>query len=384
MRWRPPSVALAVLWLAVAGGADAATTDRQTARLGLTTTEPGAPTGTSLAIEFRNPAEPAGKPHTVASIVVRLAPGSVIDTSVPEQCKASDLDLMLRGAAACPAGSRVGDGALVSDSGSPGVIPRYGENTLTTFNNEDELIGLAESSNPPTRFVSRSRISGSTITIEFPALPGNPPPDPYLAYKTFRSSSMPIVRAGRAYARTPPSCPAGGRWIGSLTFTYRDGVSQRVLTRPHCRPGGSSRSPCLARRAPIGPRRVGRVRLRAPRARLLALPVRPPRRRRSSLRWCVKRSPREGVTAVFGRDDRAELVVTTASGHGSRGVRPGASLRRLRRAFPASRRLSPGLYRAGPRSRRLIGVRGGRVRFWAVATGDLLRRPGTLRRALRG
>ena len=140
--------------------------------------------------------------------------------------------------------------------------------------------------------------------------------------------------------------------------------------------------PCLAPRAPIGPRNIGRVRLGYTRSRLLRrLPVAPVRRTRHSQSYCVRgRSGR--VAAVFSRG-RVELVATTARGHGNRGVGVRARERAFRRAYPNRRRIGRGLFRASRRSPRLFGVRGGRVRFIAVANRRLLARPRALRRALR-
>jgi hypothetical protein len=81
------------------------------------------------------------------------------------------------------------------------------------------------------------------------------------------------------------------------------------------------------------------------------------------------------VRAAFSKRGRALLVATTAPGHGNRRARPGTSASRLRRAYPRRRSLGRGLYRASPNSRRLIGVRRGRVRYFAVANRRLLRRP---------
>jgi hypothetical protein len=140
---------------------------------------------------------------------------------------------------------------------------------------------------------------------------------------------------------------------------------------------------CLARRSPIGPRNIGRVRLARTRGQLLRLPVEPAGRTARSYRYCVKgRSGR--VTAVFSSRSsrgRARLVTTTAPGHGNRGVRVGSRSGRFRAAYPRARRIGRGLYRAGPRSPRLFGIRRGRVRFIAVADRRLLR-PGK-RRSLR-
>jgi hypothetical protein len=146
--------------------------------------------------------------------------------------------------------------------------------------------------------------------------------------------------------------------------------------------GGQGGRACLARRSPIGPRNIGRVRLGYTRRRLLRLPVKPIRRTRRSFRYCVKGSTGR-VTAVFTPRGRVGLVSTTARVHGNRGVRPGAPARAMRRAYSRRRAIRPGLYRANRRSPRLIGVAGGRVRFFAVANRRLLRHPRALTRHLR-
>jgi hypothetical protein len=146
--------------------------------------------------------------------------------------------------------------------------------------------------------------------------------------------------------------------------------------------GGSAGRTCLARRSPIGPRNVGRVRLGYTRARLRGLRVQPVRITGRSFRYCVKRSSGR-VAAVFSRRGRVALVVTTARVHGNRSVRPGAPASSLRRAYSRRRALGRGIYRANARSPRLIGVRGGKVRFFAVANRKLLRNRRALARHLR-
>jgi hypothetical protein len=139
---------------------------------------------------------------------------------------------------------------------------------------------------------------------------------------------------------------------------------------------------CLARRSPIGPRNIGRIRIGYTRRRLQRVPVRPVRKTRRSYRYCVKRSSRR-VTAVFSKRGRVVLVTTTARAHGNRGVRPGSSARAFRRAYSRRAAIGRGLYRANRRSPRLIGVRNGRVRFVAVARKSLIRNKRALRRHLR-
>ena len=168
---------------------------------------------------------------------------------------------------------------------------------------------------------------------------------------------------------------------------YSDGLSGFYAVRltngkqALAAPGAGGRR-CLARRSPIGPRNIGRVRIGYSRQRLQQLPVQPVRKTRRSNRYCVKRSSGR-VTAVFSKRGRVVLVTTTARAHGNRGVRPGSSPRALRRAYSRRARVGRGLYRANGHSPRLIGVRNGRVRFVAVAHRSLLRNTRALVRHLR-
>jgi hypothetical protein len=174
------------------------------------------------------------------------------------------------------------------------------------------------------------------------------------------------------------SLPGEVRWLYDPYDYLRPGLMTFDLDARPVERGG-----CLARRSPLGPRNVGRIRLGLTRRQLLRrIGPRPARRTRHSYRWCVKGSAGR-VTAVFASSGRALLVTTTAAGHGNRGVRPATAPAGARRAYPRLERLTAGLYRASPRSARLIGVGARRVRFLAVADRRLLREPRTLRRYLR-
>ncbi|MFN2617631.1 MAG: LVIVD repeat-containing protein [Thermoleophilaceae bacterium] len=208
--------------------------------------------------------------------------------------------------------------------------------------------------------------------------------DPYhpreLAYfaAPLRSNSSGVEPSN--YAMSGPAYAPSRREVW-----YSDGVQGFYAVRLFKGIWPSARS-CLARRSPIGPRNIGRVRLRYTRRRALRrIAPKPVRRGRYVYRWCVKRS-RGRVTAVFSRRSRRgriRLVTTTARAHGMRGVHRGSGVRKLRRRFRHARRIARGVYRAGPHSRRLFGVRHGKVRFVAVADKRLIRHPRTLRRYVR-
>jgi lysophospholipase L1-like esterase len=136
--------------------------------------------------------------------------------------------------------------------------------------------------------------------------------------------------------------------------------------------GGAGR--CLARRPQIAAGRVGRVRLGYTRRALARrVNVVPAKKLRRAYLYCTKR--RSGrVAAVFSKRSRAgrvELVLSTA---------PSAA---FQRDYPRRQRLARGLYRAGPGSRRLLGVQRGRVVYVAVANARVLRHPVRLVQDLR-
>jgi hypothetical protein len=221
--------------LASPGMAATSGTDRQTASVTFTTSRPGTPTGLQFADDFQNPADPSGKPYSVAEIVTHLPSGTKYDDTALPYCTASDPELYLEGTAACPAASHIGGGTLITDLGSPAGLQRYGYNTVTQFNAKGEVIAVAETQNPPTRVVSRTEVSGTTFTSVIPPFPGFPPPDPYSAFKSLRlSGGPPVVNHGKTLVRTPKTCPASRAWTFLQTFTYRDGVSQTVRNSSPC------------------------------------------------------------------------------------------------------------------------------------------------------
>jgi hypothetical protein len=202
-----------------------------------TTTKPGAATGIRFHINFRNPENPAQKPHTVNRLVVRYPAGTLYDFSVVPQCHASDAQLQVQGSSACPAASKIGAGLAVSDTGSSGPFPpRYTESTISQFNGDNELIGVGENKDiPAIKTVTHTKFSGTTASTDFPTFPGLPPPDQYTPVKSLNVDFAKKVVNGRATTRTPPTCPAVGYWKIVSEFTYVDDVTQKIVTRSPCK-----------------------------------------------------------------------------------------------------------------------------------------------------
>src|SRR5215212_446663 len=124
MSWQA-AVAVGTVGCALLPADAGADTTRQTASVDLTTTRPGASTGSTIRLHIRNPGDARAKPYSIKTIVFKSAPGTVIDTGALPQCTASDAELMAEGGAACPPDTRVNTGLVRSDTGSSAGVPRY-------------------------------------------------------------------------------------------------------------------------------------------------------------------------------------------------------------------------------------------------------------------
>jgi hypothetical protein len=86
----------------------------------------------------------------------------------------------------------------------------------------------------PMRFAAHGRRVGRVTTVEVPRTPGGPP-DGESAIRRVHHLFPAIARGGKAYVRTPPKCPASGRWTFRLAATFADGVVERYVHRYPCR-----------------------------------------------------------------------------------------------------------------------------------------------------
>jgi hypothetical protein len=232
--------AITILAAATAGSGAGATgkPSRQTGKNVFTSSKRGSATGTSLHIKFRNPEDPAGKPHTVSRIVIRYPKGTRFDSKAAPQCHASDAELQSEGPDACPPDSKVGGGIAVSDTGGSGPFPpRYTRSRITQFNGDGEVIGVGVNQDiPAIKTVTHTTFKGRTTSTDFPTFPGTGPPDDYTPLKSLKVDFPPRRTGAHATVRTPPRCPRSHRWTIVTSFTYVDGVTQRLVSHSACRP----------------------------------------------------------------------------------------------------------------------------------------------------
>jgi hypothetical protein len=227
------AVLAALFSLAVVAASAADTTgSRQSAELTFGKKRPGVGTGLFVGIDYVNPANPSAKPPAVRRVVIQPAQGARFDTSVPDLCTATDAQLTALGESACPAGSKVGEGVVTVDTGIPGP-GRFVTADVDFLNNTNQLIYVNTVRGTLARTIIRAQVSPSQIVTDAGMLPGTPPDGG--AIDTVDVHFPPIVRGGRAYVTTPPSCPRSRFWVNRMTFTYADGVQQSVDSTSPCK-----------------------------------------------------------------------------------------------------------------------------------------------------
>src|SRR3954453_20934970 len=194
----------------------------------LTTTQPNTPSGFAFDGRYHAAGDSSKPPPYMRGMTFYPPPGLRYDTSVPDRCTASDAELAVFGADACPAGSRLGGGTSET-SFNGGTATKV---DIDLFNNTGEQIILARS--PGLAAVSRGAIKpdGSIVWHSptcYPSLAGCPA-DTVLQI----SSSMrvaPYVRGARIYLTTPPACPASGSWDTLVRLWWDDGTVYTVTAR---------------------------------------------------------------------------------------------------------------------------------------------------------
>jgi hypothetical protein len=238
-------LAVAAAWPACVA-ASPASGPHETLDSQFTTTHPGAPAGFNFTGTYHAAGDPAGDPPYMRRMISYSPRGQRFDTSVPERCSASDIELAMSGAAACPAGSRLGGGTTTTK-----FLGMF-QSTVNVdfFNNTDEQIILVRS--PVLSTVARGRLrpDGSVEFASPTCFPSIQPPGcPVDEVLQLRStiSVPPYTRLShgvvRSYLTTPPACPVAGHWQTPIRLWWADGSIDTVVTEQPCtRPHASRRS----------------------------------------------------------------------------------------------------------------------------------------------
>jgi hypothetical protein len=192
-------------------------------QMGYLSAEPGASTGLSTVMTWSDPGAPGGAPKAIKKIDLRFEPGTRFDTNALPQCHASDIEVLLLGASACPPASVLGGGSTIGIFS----IGLQFDTVVTLFNAPDQIIVFVTVGGlPATEF--RDDVKSDEIVVN-PALP------PTVSLKRLALQVNPHTSAtGTAYMRAPPTCPPSGRWTIAATFTYDDASSDAHTSGSAC------------------------------------------------------------------------------------------------------------------------------------------------------
>ena len=203
-----------------------------------TTVRPNAPTGFSFTGRYHAAGNPKADPPYMRRMTSYLPRGMRYDTTVPDRCTASDLELALHGASACPKGSRLGGGKVDTKfMGFPSTLD------VDVLNNANEMIMVARS--PLLSTITRGKIrrDGSVEFTSPTCFPSFDPPGCPVDTALQLGSSIkvpPYIRRSRgrvrSYATTPQECPRSRRWLTRIRFWWADGSGETITTAHPCRP----------------------------------------------------------------------------------------------------------------------------------------------------
>ena len=226
--------------VAIAGVALAAEGSYQSSEYTLDQVRPDRPAAEHFKFDYVNPDDPDAKPPAVKKVVTILPKGARYDATVPGSCTATDEELTLQGAAACPEDSRIGGGVITVDTGMPGPARIVTADSEFFNNAEDpdgEFIYLNTVRGTSARTVIRADVTKRRTITTAGMLPGTPPDGG--AIDTVDVVVTRVVRRidgeRRAYITTPAKCPRSKRWVARVRFAYGGDVSQTVATANPCK-----------------------------------------------------------------------------------------------------------------------------------------------------
>jgi hypothetical protein len=232
------SVVTSALFWPASAAAQPVSGPRETVDNRLSTIRPNASAGFHYLGSYHAAGNAGGDPPYMRKMKSFSPPGLRYDTSVPARCTASDLELAARGAAACPAGSKVGGGSVRTTlMGFPSTLH------ADMFNNTGEQIILASS--PGVSSVTRGHINPDG-SVEFaaptcfpsPGLAACPVDDALQLGSDMTTTPITKTSSGvvRNYLTTPRTCPASRQWKIPIRFWWADGSVDTVVTNQPCKP----------------------------------------------------------------------------------------------------------------------------------------------------
>jgi hypothetical protein len=194
----------------------------------------GSSTGIAFNVAFGDPDVPNGLPSGLKDFKITMHKGSKIDPAGAPQCKTTSANLMAKGAAACPASTRIGTGKATATDGNVTVdVAGYIFNEKVGGKNAFLFLFLI---NNAYAAAFDAPVKGNTISAKglTGAVPGG------LLVTKF-SGTIAKHSKGRGKKKhnlitTPAVCPKSKKWTNKATFTFLDGSKDPASTTSACKP----------------------------------------------------------------------------------------------------------------------------------------------------
>jgi hypothetical protein len=230
--------AVATAGVALASATSAGAAAQIQAKLQLTSSRPGTPTGAVLNLE--RPDGPDGKPKTEAEGVFQLPPGTTVNQDAVPPCTKDDTTWQAQGQSACPS-SFVGTGFVTLVSGLGPPVDPYAIDQHWYYA-PGQLVSLYTNhgQDSPVLKVGRVQIKGATFDAPLDLPPGYPPGTKTSPKATDVTINRFVGPRG-AFITTPPTCPPAGKWVTTVFLTYGDGSTDTVRDATPCQRAGGPR-----------------------------------------------------------------------------------------------------------------------------------------------
>jgi len=218
---------LAVVMLSATGLAYASSQFTQSAKITLTATKAGKPTGLQASLQSADPG--AVQPQGLKTLTITLPTNTRFNfkSSAIKQCKASDVEIKATLGKACPSKSRIGSGTAVAN-GAPALptIPEKAE----AFAGAKQIIFLLSPAGPAGQIlVLRGAVSANKVTTPVPVINAGglnvviTALD--LTIKKIGSGSQAFITAGKC---------ANGKFVVKSGFVYQSGATLALSSSSKC------------------------------------------------------------------------------------------------------------------------------------------------------
>jgi hypothetical protein len=193
----------------------------------------GASTGIAFKVEFGDPDAPNGLPSGLKDFKITMPKGAKIDPGGATQCKTTAADLMSKGAAACPASSRIGTGKATATNGSAVVnVEGFVFNEKASGKNAWLFLFLI---NKAYAAAFDAPVKGNTLSAKglTGAVPGG-----LLVTKfsgTIAKHSKGRGKKKHVLISAPSVCPKSKKWTNKASWTFVDGTKDTSTSTSACK-----------------------------------------------------------------------------------------------------------------------------------------------------